>query len=122
MAQDRWCCRCTSRTRQRWPRRARSPSTSGGPTSSPRRSVGTSTTSEAFDAASDVVRIDDVEKSVFVSDDLGAHADHLNELAELGFDEIYLHHVGQTQEAFIEAFGSKVLPQLDVTVKAVESA
>ncbi len=32
-------------TRRRWPRRGRSPSTSGGPMSSPRRSAGTSTTS-----------------------------------------------------------------------------
>ena len=77
---------------------------------------------EAFDAASQIVGMEDVEKSVFVSDDLGAHAHHLNELAELGFDEIYLHHVGQTQQEFIEAFGSKVLPQLDVTTKAVEQA
>ena len=76
---------------------------------------------EAFDAASQVIRTEDVEKSVFVSDDLGAHADHLNELAELGFDEIYLHHVGKAQEEFIEAFGSKVLPQLDVRPKAVEA-
>ena len=30
----------------------------------------------------------------------------------LGFDEIYLHHVGQEQTAFIDAFGSKVLPEL----------
>ena len=34
------------------------------------------------------------------------------ELAELGFDEIYLHHVGQEQRRFIEAFGEHVLPAL----------
>ena len=34
------------------------------------------------------------------------------EYAELGFDKIYLHHVGQEQDAFIDAFGEKVLPQL----------
>jgi hypothetical protein len=36
----------------------------------------------------------------------------LSELIELGFDAVYLHHVGQEQRPFIEAFGSKVLPRL----------
>jgi hypothetical protein len=30
----------------------------------------------------------------------------------MGFDEIYLHNVGRNQAAFIEAFGSTVIPQL----------
>jgi hypothetical protein len=30
----------------------------------------------------------------------------------MGFDEIYLHNVNREQEAFIEAFGTSVLPQL----------
>jgi alkanesulfonate monooxygenase SsuD/methylene tetrahydromethanopterin reductase-like flavin-dependent oxidoreductase (luciferase family) len=55
---------------------------------------------------------------VFVSADPGAHAEHVNNLVELGFDEIYLHHVGQTQDRFLEVFGEKVLPQLDVRPKA----
>ena len=57
---------------------------------------------------------DAVRASVLVSSDLGWHAARLAELAELGFDEIHLHHVGQEQEPFIEAFGSHVLPHLDV--------
>ena len=39
----------------------------------------------------------------------------MNNLVELGFDEIYLHHVGQTQNRFLEVFGDRVLPQLDVS-------
>lgn len=31
--------------------------------------------------------------------------------AELGFDEIYLHHVGQEQDEFIDAFADHVLPE-----------
>ena len=42
---------------------------------------------------------------------------HLADLAELGFDEIYLHHVGQTQDRFMEVFGERVLPELGVTPK-----
>ena len=72
---------------------------------------------QAFDAASQTARMEDVEKAVFVSADPAEHAAHLAELAELGFDEIYLHHVGQTQDRFIAVFGERVLPELDVTRK-----
>jgi G6PDH family F420-dependent oxidoreductase len=69
---------------------------------------------EAFDAASAHVTPDDVAKVVNVSADLAQHAAWLAEYAELGFDEIYLHHVGREQRAFLDAFGEHVLPQLDV--------
>ncbi|MFC6259013.1 LLM class F420-dependent oxidoreductase, partial [Kocuria oceani] len=49
--------------------------------------------------------------AVNVSADLGRHAQWLHEYAELGFDEIHLHHVGQEQAAFLDAFGDAVLPQ-----------
>lgn len=72
-------------------------------------------TAEIFDEASRHVTSDDVAESVFVSDDLGRHTDHLNALIELGFDGIFLHHVGQEQLAFLDAFGEGVLPELEVT-------
>ena len=53
-----------------------------------------------------------MKQVVDISADLGAHAARLAEYAELGFDKIFLHHVGQDQDAFIDAFGEKVLPQL----------
>jgi probable non-F420 flavinoid oxidoreductase len=74
-------------------------------------------TVEAFDVASASVRPEDVAKSVFVSADAGEHMQHLADLADLGFDELYLHHVGQTQSEFIEIFGEHVLPQLGPTSK-----
>ena len=74
-------------------------------------------TVDGFDALSTVARQEDVERAAFVSADPAAHAEHLNGLTELGFDEIYLHHVGQTQDRFLEVFGDSVLPQLDVTPK-----
>ena len=77
---------------------------------------------EAFDAAAQLAKPEDVEQAVFVSADPGAHAEHVNNLTELGFDEIYLHHVGQTQDQFLEVFGEKVLPQLDVRPKQVRAA
>ena len=71
-------------------------------------------TAEAFDAASAHVTREDVAEVVKVSADLGQHAAWLAEYADLGFDEIYLHHVGQEQRGFLDAFGERVLPQLDV--------
>ena len=53
-----------------------------------------------------------VADNVRVSADLEQHAAWLAEYADLGFDEIFVHHVGQQQDAFIDAFGAKVLPQL----------
>ena len=70
---------------------------------------------EAFDAVGAHVPPDAVRESVLVSSDLAQHAAWLAELVEIGFDELYLHHVGQEQEAFVDAFGAHVLPQLDVT-------
>ena len=49
-----------------------------------------------------------------MSSDLGQHAAWIAEYADLGFDEVYLHHVGQEQRGFLDAFGEHVLPQLDV--------
>jgi probable non-F420 flavinoid oxidoreductase len=69
-------------------------------------------TVEQFDEAARHVRPEDMRGAVLVSSDLGRHAQWLTELAELGFGAIYLHHVGQEQRAFIEAFGREVLPRL----------
>jgi probable non-F420 flavinoid oxidoreductase len=65
-----------------------------------------------FDAAVKSVRPEDVRKSVLVSSDLARHAAWVAELRDLGFDEIYLHHVGKEQRGFIEAFGERVLDGL----------
>jgi probable non-F420 flavinoid oxidoreductase len=65
---------------------------------------------EHFDEAARFVRPEDLHGSVLVSSDLGRHVDWIRRYAELGFDEINIHHVGQEQDAFIEAYGRGVLP------------
>jgi probable non-F420 flavinoid oxidoreductase len=65
-----------------------------------------------FDAASQMVRPDDVRGPVLVSSELGWHLERLGELISLGADGLYLHHVGKQQEAFIDAFSAEVLPEL----------
>ncbi|GAB3830341.1 TIGR03885 family FMN-dependent LLM class oxidoreductase [Dactylosporangium cerinum] len=69
-------------------------------------------TAEHFDVVSRDVTPSRVAETVHVSADLGRHTEILQRYRELGFDQIYLHHVGQRQEEFIDAFGAKVLPQL----------
>jgi probable non-F420 flavinoid oxidoreductase len=70
---------------------------------------------EHFDEIGERVRPEDVRGSVLVSADPGQHAAWIQERADLGFDAVYLHHVGQEQQEFIDVFGAKVLPQLEVT-------
>ena len=67
---------------------------------------------EHFDEASRHVRPEDLRGPVLVSSDPARHLAWLRDAAELGFDEINLHHVGGRQEAFIDAFGEHVLPEL----------
>jgi probable non-F420 flavinoid oxidoreductase len=72
---------------------------------------------ETFDEAAKHVPLEAMRDSVQVSADPDRHAAWLNDLVDIGFDEIYLHHVGQEQQEFLDVFGAKVLPQLDVTEK-----
>lgn len=69
-------------------------------------------TTTQFDTAASFVRPEDVKDAVLVSSDPGRHVDWLGERAGLGFDGLYLHHVGQDQKSFIETFGSRVIPEL----------
>jgi probable non-F420 flavinoid oxidoreductase len=69
-------------------------------------------TPEAFDAAAAVVRPEDLLGKVLISSDLDQHVEWLQKFAELGFDDIALHHVGQDLDPFIDAFGETVLPRL----------
>jgi probable non-F420 flavinoid oxidoreductase len=69
-------------------------------------------TVEQFDLAARHVRAEDLEQTVVISSDFERHLELLRELAELGFGEIHLHHVGQDLHPFIDAFGEHVLPSL----------
>ena len=69
-------------------------------------------TVEQFDLAAAHVRREDLREAVLVSADPARHLAWLRELAELGFEQIHLHHVGQDLRPFIETFGERVLPEL----------
>lgn len=69
-------------------------------------------TPEAFDEAAKYVPREAMRDSVLVSAKPEWFVERLREVAALGVDEIYLHHVGQEQGEFIEVFGGQVLPNL----------
>ncbi|MFG1606821.1 TIGR03885 family FMN-dependent LLM class oxidoreductase [Actinoplanes sp. NPDC049265] len=69
-------------------------------------------TAEEFDVISARVPVEQVAQTVNISADLEEHTDRLRGYVDLGFDRIYLHHVGKDLRPFIETFGAKVLPAL----------
>jgi probable non-F420 flavinoid oxidoreductase len=69
-------------------------------------------TVEQFDIASRYVSPEDVREAVLVSSEPQWFVDRLARYVALGVDELYLHHVGKEQSAYIDTFGERVLPQL----------
>jgi coenzyme F420-dependent glucose-6-phosphate dehydrogenase len=65
-----------------------------------------------FSARVKSVTTDQVREKIRVSADLHRHLDWLCDDFELGFDTVYLHHVGGKMNRFIDVFASEVLPQL----------
>jgi probable non-F420 flavinoid oxidoreductase len=75
-------------------------------------------TAAHFDGVSAGVNEDQVRAAVNVSAHLQEHAEWLASYLELGFEELYLHFVGQDQEPFIGAFAEHVLPELRTATPA----
>ena len=65
-----------------------------------------------FDIVSEHIGIEQVRNSVNISASPDRHVEWLAGYRDLGFDEMYLHFVGQEQAPFIDAFAADVLPQL----------
>jgi probable non-F420 flavinoid oxidoreductase len=70
-------------------------------------------TVEGFDEAARHVRPEDLREGVLVSSDPAVHAERLQGYLDLGFDNVFVHHVGQQQEGFIDTYAQHVLPQLE---------
>jgi probable non-F420 flavinoid oxidoreductase len=69
-------------------------------------------TPDAFEAAVHDARDDAIRDAVLVDADPSRLADRVRGLVELGFDEVYLHHVGKAQEEFLEVAGEVLVPAL----------
>ena len=59
-----------------------------------------------------MVRPDDFEGRLVISEDPDVHRQNIQGFVDLGFDRIYLHNVGRNQREWIDVFGRDVLPRL----------
>ena len=67
---------------------------------------------EDFEAMSKLVRPENFKNRVLMTPDLDEHVAQIQHYIDLGFGEIYVHNVGRNQEAFIAAYGERVIPKL----------
>lgn len=65
-----------------------------------------------FEQLARLVRPEDFDGRLCVSEDLDVHRASIQKYLDLGFDRIYLHNVGANQREWIEAFSRDVLPKL----------
>jgi len=69
-------------------------------------------TPEDFDTIGQFVPDEEIARSVVVTDSVAALVDQVREYEEIGFDEVYLHHVSQDQGPFLELAERELLPAL----------
>ena len=69
-------------------------------------------TPEDFDAMGQFMPDEKIAGAVVVTDSVPGLVDQLREYEQLGFEEIYLHHVGQDQSYFLELARHELLPRL----------
>ncbi|WP_426321083.1 TIGR03885 family FMN-dependent LLM class oxidoreductase [Microbacterium sp. E-13] len=67
---------------------------------------------EDFDAAVGEVDEAKLRQAVLVDEDPVALAERIADLARIGFDRVYVHHVGREQGDFLDAAASVILPRL----------
>lgn len=65
-----------------------------------------------FEQLARLVRPEDFEGRMLVSDDPDAHRANIQRYLDLGFDRVYLHNVGRNQREWIDVFAREVLPKL----------
>ena len=82
------------------------------PTGAMRFAKGDIRSPHVFEQIARLVREDDLDGRLIVSDDPDVHRAEIQRYADLGFDRVYLHNVGPNQQEWIDVFGSQVLPKL----------
>ncbi len=68
-------------------------------------------TPEEIDARTEDISLEEVAGRIRFSSDPDEHLSWLQDFAQMGFDAVYVHNVNKEQEAFIQAYGSRVLPR-----------
>ncbi|MCK6067485.1 MULTISPECIES: TIGR03885 family FMN-dependent LLM class oxidoreductase [Microbacterium] len=67
---------------------------------------------EQFDAVAGQPEDHELREALFISPDLDELAERIAEHARIGFDRVYLHHVGKDQAPFLQAARKRLLPRL----------
>lgn len=67
---------------------------------------------EDFEAAVAGLDTEELRKAVLIDHDATALAGRIADLVEIGFDRVYLHHVGTEQSYFLAAAESELIPAL----------
>jgi probable non-F420 flavinoid oxidoreductase len=67
---------------------------------------------EHFEHIARFVTPEQVAETVVAGADPARHVDRLQALAALGFDEVYVHHIGHEHAAFLDVYAEHVLPEL----------
>ncbi len=65
-----------------------------------------------FEAAAKFVKPQDMHDAVHISANLNEHLEILQTYRNMGFETLILHNVNRNQKAFIQDFGSHVIPKL----------
>jgi coenzyme F420-dependent glucose-6-phosphate dehydrogenase len=71
---------------------------------------------EDFDAATADPDEAELRKAVLVDADAASLAERIADLVGIGFDRVYLHHVGKDQETYLARAGDELLPALRRTL------
>lgn len=67
---------------------------------------------EDFDREAGEVDDEALRRAVIVAHDAGELAERVAGLVRIGFNRVYLHHVGQDQSGFLAAAEAEILPRL----------
>jgi coenzyme F420-dependent glucose-6-phosphate dehydrogenase len=61
-----------------------------------------------------MVNKDDIqEDSVFTDPDLNTHIENIQNTVDAGYDHVYMHQIGDDQEALLELYEKEVLPSFE---------
>jgi G6PDH family F420-dependent oxidoreductase len=69
-------------------------------------------TTEHYEAVAELVGEDDVADAVVCGPDAQRHLDAIREYEDAGFTHVFVHQIGQDQEAFLRFYAAEILPEL----------
>ena len=69
-------------------------------------------TTEHYEAVAELVSEDDVADAVVCGPDAQRHFDAIREYEDAGFTHVFVHQIGQDQEAFLRFYAAEILPEL----------